>query len=60
MAFWMDGDWIKNYEIDLAGTPCEAVIKCGNLVHFPDRLFDLFPGVDDPIALLDAPARNRV
>jgi PAS domain S-box-containing protein len=46
LAFWMDGQWIQNYEVDIAGTPCEQVIERGNLVHFPDNLLDLYP--DDP------------
>ncbi|HMS82827.1 MAG TPA: sigma 54-interacting transcriptional regulator [Nitrospira sp.] len=43
LAFWMDGQWITNYEMDLAGTPCERVIDTAKLVHFPDRLLDIFP-----------------
>jgi len=46
LAFWMDGQWIQNYEADLAGTPCEQVIDSANLVHFPDNLLELYP--DDP------------
>src|SRR5919108_351325 len=46
LAFWMDGQWIQNYEVDIAGTPCEQVIDTANLVHFPDNLLQLFP--DDP------------
>jgi PAS domain S-box-containing protein len=46
LAFWMDGQWIQNYEIDIAGTPCEQVIETANLVHFPDNLLELYP--DDP------------
>jgi PAS domain S-box-containing protein len=42
LAFWMDGGWIKDYEIDIKGTPCEQVIDSGRLVHFPDRLLELF------------------
>lgn len=49
MAFWMDGDWLQDYEVDIAGTPCERVIDEGRLVHFPDRLLDLFG--DDPDVL---------
>ncbi|HXV78921.1 MAG TPA: sigma 54-interacting transcriptional regulator [Candidatus Binatia bacterium] len=45
-AFWMDGEWIQNYEVDIAGTPCEQVIDTANLVHFPDNLLELYP--DDP------------
>jgi PAS domain S-box-containing protein len=46
MAFWMDGQWVQNYEVDIAGTPCEQVIDTANLVHFPDNLLELYP--DDP------------
>jgi PAS domain S-box-containing protein len=46
LAFWMDGQWIQNYEVDIAGTPCEQVIETANLVHFPDNLLELYP--DDP------------
>jgi PAS domain S-box-containing protein len=43
LAFWMDGQWVGHYEFDIAGTPCEQVIKTANLVHFPDRLLELYP-----------------
>jgi PAS domain S-box-containing protein len=46
LAFWMDGQWIQNYEVDIAGTPCEQVIDTAKLVHFPDNLLELYP--DDP------------
>jgi PAS domain S-box-containing protein len=46
LAFWMDGQWIQDYEVDIAGTPCEQVIDSANLVHFPDNLLQLYP--DDP------------
>jgi PAS domain S-box-containing protein len=46
LAFWMDGQWIQNYEVDIAGTPCEQVIDTANFVHFPDNLLELYP--DDP------------
>jgi PAS domain S-box-containing protein len=43
LAFWLDGQWIKDYEVDITGTPCEQVIDAARLVHFPDRLLELFP-----------------
>lgn len=46
LAFWMDGQWVRDYEVAIAGTPCEQVIDTARLVHFPDRLLELFP--DDP------------
>lgn len=45
-AFWMDGQWVRDYVFDIAGTPCERVINNRRLVHFPDRLLDLFPSDD--------------
>jgi len=43
LAFWLDGQWITDYEMDIAGTPCERVIDTAKLVHFPDRILDIFP-----------------
>lgn len=43
LAFWMDGGWIKDYDVDITGSPCEEVIQSVRLVHFPDRLLQLFP-----------------
>jgi PAS domain S-box-containing protein len=43
LAFWMDDRWIENFEFDIAGTPCEQVIKTADLVHFPDKLIELYP-----------------
>jgi PAS domain S-box-containing protein len=43
LAFWMDGQWIQDYEVDIAGTPCEQVIETAGLVHFPDKLLELYP-----------------
>jgi PAS domain S-box-containing protein len=49
LAFWMDGKWVEDYEVDITGTPCEAVIDSANLVHFPDRLLELFPHKADEL-----------
>ncbi len=43
LAFWMDGQWVKDYEVDIAGTPCERVIDTATLVHFPDRVLEIYP-----------------
>ncbi len=47
LAFWMDGQWVKDYEVDIAGTPCERVIDTAELVHFPDRILEIFPHDDE-------------
>ena len=51
LAFWMDGHWVKDYEVDIAGSPCEQVIETRGLVHFPDRLIELFPDEPDMKAI---------
>jgi len=43
LAFWVDGQLAENFEIDITGTPCEAVIKSARLVHYPDNMMNLFP-----------------
>ncbi len=43
LAFWLDGQWVKDYEVDIAGTPCERVIDTARLVHFPDRILEIYP-----------------
>ncbi len=43
LAFWMDGNWVPDYETPIEGTPCERVIDSATLVHFPDRLLEFFP-----------------
>ena len=42
-AFWMDGNWLHDYEFDIAGTPCEEVIRTGRLVHVPENLWVAIP-----------------
>ncbi len=43
IAFCADGKLIPGAVIDIAGTPCEAVIERVGLVHFPDNLIELYP-----------------
>jgi PAS domain S-box-containing protein len=53
LAFWMNGHYIEDYEYKVTGTPCEAVIDSGCLVHYPDRIIDLFPD-DAELTVLNA------
>ena len=46
LAFWADGRLTKDFLIDIAGTPCEAVIRRSELVHYPDQIIRLYP--DNP------------
>ena len=41
-AVWGRGDFLPNFAIPLAGTPCEAVLT-GHMSHHPERLQALFP-----------------
>jgi hypothetical protein len=42
-AFLINGQWRPGYEYPLDGTPCAPVIDGGELVHFPERIVELFP-----------------
>lgn len=50
LAFWLHGKYIEEYEYAIAGTACEPVVESKQLVHFPDRLVELFPHEPDLIA----------
>jgi PAS domain S-box-containing protein len=49
LAFWLDGQWVRDYVYPVAGTPCETAIRETRLVHIPDRILDLYP--DQPAEL---------
>jgi PAS domain S-box-containing protein len=54
LAFWMNDQFVEDFEYSLKGTPCELVIEKGHLVHFPDHVIELFP--DDA----DLPKLNAI
>jgi PAS domain S-box-containing protein len=43
LAFWLGGQWVHNYEQDIDGTPCQAVVENRRLLHLPDRVLELYP-----------------
>jgi transcriptional regulator with PAS, ATPase and Fis domain len=43
IAFRLSDEWIDDYEIPIDGSPCEAVIEGRRLLHFADRIVDLYP-----------------
>lgn len=47
LAFYLNGSFLKDWAMNLAGTPCEHVIDQARLIHFPDNLLNLFPIVPD-------------
>ncbi|MGQ0591341.1 MAG: sigma 54-interacting transcriptional regulator [Gammaproteobacteria bacterium] len=56
LAFWMNGQFIENQEWDLAGTPCEEVVR-GNLCHHPSGVWKLFPKEAGVESYLGVPLR---
>ncbi|MGK7395402.1 MAG: PAS domain S-box protein, partial [Candidatus Cyclobacteriaceae bacterium M3_2C_046] len=44
LAFWSNGQFIKEYEYDVPGTPCEPVLQSPDEVcHIPRNVIKLFP-----------------
>ena len=43
LAFWADGQMIRDFEMEIDGTPCEAVIETAELIHHPDNILEIFP-----------------
>ena len=53
LAFWLDGKFVEDYELQIPGSPCERVLRQKQMVHVPDKLLELYPR-DPDIASLDA------
>jgi len=51
LSFWMNGDFIKDFEYKIDGTPCEVVVEEARVVHYPERIIELFPHDPDLVAL---------
>ena len=47
LAFWLGGQWIEDWEQSVDGTPCQVVVENRRLVHYPDRILDLYPNDPD-------------
>jgi PAS domain S-box-containing protein len=47
LAYWFRDHFADNIEWDVAGTPCEDVVR-GNLCHHPTGVWQKFPG-DEPM-----------
>jgi PAS domain S-box-containing protein len=43
LAFRLGAQWIDQYEHPINGTPCEVAVAERRLVHYPDRVLELFP-----------------
>jgi PAS domain S-box-containing protein len=47
LAFWLGGEWIRDFEHAIDGTPCADVIEGRRLVHIADNVLALYPD-DEP------------
>ena len=47
LAFWLGGQWIEDWEQPVDGTPCQVVVDNRRLVHYPERVLDLYPNDPD-------------
>jgi formate hydrogenlyase transcriptional activator len=53
LAFWADGQFLENFEYDLPGTPCEAVLA-GEMRLYKAGVQDLFPSHREELAAIGA------
>jgi PAS domain S-box-containing protein len=53
LAFWMGGQWLKDWEMLINGTPCERVINERCFIHIPDNLLDIY-GEDPDVKAVGA------
>jgi len=47
LAFWLNGEWIEDYEYDIEGSSCELVVTAAQTVHIPENVSSLFPKDSD-------------
>jgi formate hydrogenlyase transcriptional activator len=51
ISFWMNGNFIQDFEYKIDGTPCEVVVEQARVVHYAERIIELFPNDPDLVAL---------
>ncbi len=42
-AFYLDGKFVEDFEYDIGGTPCEAVVSEKRFIHIPEKVVKLYP-----------------
>ena len=63
LAFCLGGQWVEDYEYDIAGTPCEDVIEECRVLHVPENALELYPNDADmqkigAVSYLGAPMQD--
>ncbi len=43
LSFYLRGNFVEEYEYQVEGTPCEPVLNCNTICHFPSKVIELFP-----------------
>ncbi len=43
LAFWLDGDYVEQYEYLITDTPCEPVLESHSICHIPKNVVELYP-----------------
>jgi PAS domain S-box-containing protein len=43
LSFWLNDEYVLDFEYAIAGTPCEPVVERLDFFHVPDQVIDLFP-----------------
>src|SRR5262249_32619804 len=46
LGLWLGRGWRRNYEHAIDGTPCQAIMENRRVLHFADRIIELYP--DEP------------
>ena len=46
LAFRLGEDWVEGFEQPVDGTPCKVVVEDRRVVHYPDRILEIYP--DEP------------
>ncbi len=47
IAFRLGDGWVDHYEYDVRDTPCGTALEKRDVVFFPDRILELYPGEND-------------
>ncbi len=51
LSFYVDGEYVSEYEYAVENTPCEPVVERGELVHVPERVLEIYSHDPDLPAL---------
>ena len=64
LAFWLNGEYVEQYEYAIQGTPCEKLLASKKYLHIPQNVVNLFPGDPDlpkigAVSYIGFPLLNR-